>query len=77
MAAAVGVSSVRVSSIPWPVLRAVGVAVPLMREVVAVRHQFDQEFVIDASATTARFGLTATPWAEVVRATAGAAPVTA
>ena len=36
-----------VSGIPWPVLRAVGVVVPMMREVVAIRHQFDQEFVID------------------------------
>jgi hypothetical protein len=59
------------------VLRAVGLAVPLMREVVDVRHQFDQEFVIDASATTAAFGLTPTPWAEVVAATAGTAPAPA
>ena len=43
----------------------------LAHEVVAVRHQFDQEFVTDAGATTATFGLTATPWDDVVRATAG------
>ena len=55
------------SGIPWPVLRAVGVVVPMMREVVAIRHQFDQDFVIDATATTRTFGLTATPWDEVVR----------
>ena len=36
-----------------------------------MRHQFDQEFVIDASATTATFGLTATPWDEVVRRDGG------
>jgi hypothetical protein len=48
-----------------------------MREVVAVRHQFDQEFVIDATATTATFGLTATPWDDVVRAIVAGAPVTA
>jgi nucleoside-diphosphate-sugar epimerase len=71
------VPPVRVSGIPWGVLRAVGVVVPLMREVVAVRHQFDQEYVIDASATTATFGLTATPWEETVRATVAAVPVTA
>ncbi len=47
-----------------------------MREVVAVRHQFDQEFVLDASATTDTFGLVATPWGEVVRATAGAVSAT-
>ena len=70
LAAALGVPPVPVSSIPWPVLRAVGVIVPMMREVVAIRHQFDQAFVIDASATTETFGLTATPWDEVLAATA-------
>jgi hypothetical protein len=59
-----------VSGIPWPVLSAVGLVVPLMREVVGVRHQFDQPFVIDSTETTATFGLTATPWDEVVTATA-------
>ena len=57
LAAALGAPRRAVSGIPWPVLRAVGVAVPMMREVAAMRHQFDQEFVIDASATTATFGL--------------------
>jgi nucleoside-diphosphate-sugar epimerase len=76
LAAALGAPAPRVSGLPWPMLRAIGVAWPLMREVVAVRHQFDQEFVIDATATMATFGLSATPWAEVVAATAGAVPVT-
>jgi hypothetical protein len=49
----------------------------MMREVVAVRHQFDQEFVTDATATTSVFGLTATPWDDVVRATVGGVPATA
>jgi hypothetical protein len=66
-----------VSSIPWPVLRAVGLVAPVMREVVELRHQFDQEFVVDATATTATFGLTATPWEETVRATVSGTPVTA
>jgi nucleoside-diphosphate-sugar epimerase len=77
LAGAMGVAPVPVSGVPWPVLRAVGVAVPMMREVVAMRHQFDREFVIDASATTATFGLTATPWEETVRATATGVLVTA
>jgi nucleoside-diphosphate-sugar epimerase len=66
----------RVSRIPWPLLRGIGLVSPVVREVVDVRHQFDQEYVIDATATTATFGLTATPWDEVVTATAGAAPAT-
>ncbi|WP_324274554.1 NAD-dependent epimerase/dehydratase family protein [Blastococcus brunescens] len=77
VARGLGVAPVPVSGIPWPVLRAVGVAVPVMREVVAIRHQWDQDFVTDATATTATFGLTATPWDEVVRATAAGATGTA
>jgi nucleoside-diphosphate-sugar epimerase len=73
LACALGRGAPKVSGMPWPVLRAVGVAVPFLREVVAVRHQFDQPYVIDSSATTATFGLEPTPWDDVVRATAGAA----
>ena len=72
LAAAMGAPAARVGGIPWPVLRAVGVAVPMMREVVAIRHQWDQEYVSDGSATTAAFGLTATPWDEVLSATTSA-----
>jgi nucleoside-diphosphate-sugar epimerase len=77
LAAAMNVPAVPVSGIPWPGVRAVGVVVPMMREIAAMRHQFDQEFVIDASATTATFGIAATPWDEVVRATVAGVPVTA
>jgi nucleoside-diphosphate-sugar epimerase len=77
LAGAMGLPPVPVSGIPWPVLRAVGLAVPMMREVVAIRHQWDQEFVTDATATTETFGLAATPWEEVLRATVAGAPVTA
>ena len=76
LAAAISVPPVPVTGIPWPVLRAVGVAVPMVRELVAVRHQWDQDFVIDASGTTPTFGLTATPWDEVVRATMAGGPGT-
>jgi nucleoside-diphosphate-sugar epimerase len=73
LAHALGKGGPKVSGIPWPVLRAIGVGVPFLREVVDVRHQFDQSYVIDAAATTAAFGLTATPWEEVVRASVAAA----
>jgi nucleoside-diphosphate-sugar epimerase len=76
LARALGRPPVPVSGIPWPVLRAAGVAVPFVREVVDVRHQFDQEYVLDATATTETLGLTATPWDEVVAASV-AAPATA
>ena len=76
LATAMALPPVPVSGIAWPVLRAVGLAVPVMREVLDVRHQFDQEFVTDATATTETFGLTATPWEETVRATVAGTPVT-
>jgi nucleoside-diphosphate-sugar epimerase len=77
LADGLGVARVPVSGIPWPVLRTVGLAVPMMREIVAIRHQWDQDFVTEASSTTETFGLSATPWHEVVRATVAGAPVTA
>ncbi|MGY1884489.1 NAD-dependent epimerase/dehydratase family protein [Blastococcus sp. SYSU DS0753] len=77
LAAAMSAPAPTVRGVPWPVLRAVGLLSPLMREVVAVRHQFDQEYVVDAADTTATFGIAPTPWAEVVAATAEHAPVAA
>ncbi|WP_261326997.1 NAD-dependent epimerase/dehydratase family protein [Modestobacter marinus] len=71
LARAMGVEPVPVSGIPWPVLRAAGVAVPLFRELVAIRHQWDAPFVIDATETAATFGLAPTPWEDALRATAG------
>jgi nucleoside-diphosphate-sugar epimerase len=73
LAHAMGAPPARVSGVPWPVLRAVGLAVPFARELVDVRHQWDGEFVSDGTGTTATFGLEPTPWDDVVRATAGAA----
>ena len=67
----------RVGRIPWSVLRGLALVSPMVREVVDIRHQFDREYVVDASATTATFGLAPTPWDEVVSATAGAVPAIA
>src|SRR4051812_14926455 len=74
LARALGRPEPRVSGMPWSLLRGAGIALPFMREVVDVRHQFDQPYVIDASATTATFGLTATTWADVVAASVGTVP---
>ena len=68
LARAMGRPPVPVSGMPWAALSAIGLVVPTMREIVDVRHQFDQEYVLDATATTDTFGLTATPWDEVVAA---------
>ncbi len=58
---AAGVDPVKVSRIPWPALRLVGLAVPMMREMFETRHQVDDPFVLDSSAFTATFGDEATP----------------
>ncbi|MCV2490366.1 NAD-dependent epimerase/dehydratase family protein [Geodermatophilus sp. YIM 151500] len=73
LAAAMGVPAVPVSGVPWSVLRALGPIWPMARELVDVRHQFDQPYVTDATSTTATFGLTATSWDQVVADTVGAA----
>ena len=77
LAAAMHVAPVPVSGIPWPVLRAVGLVVPVMAEVVAIRHQFDQPYVIDARETVETFGIEPTPWNEALAATVDAAPAPA
>jgi nucleoside-diphosphate-sugar epimerase len=73
LAREMGAPPARVSGIPWPVLRAIGAVQPQMREIVAIRHQWDQPFVMDSAETTDVLDLQPTPWDEVVRATA--APV--
>lgn len=59
---AAGVEPVPVRRIPWWAVRIAGVAVPMLREFGETRHQLDGPFVIDGSATTAAFGVTATPF---------------
>jgi nucleoside-diphosphate-sugar epimerase len=61
---------VRIRSVPRAALTALSPVVPLVRELGEVLWQFDRPFLIDAAATTATFGITATPWPEVVRSTA-------
>ncbi|GHE11140.1 NAD-dependent epimerase/dehydratase family protein [Klenkia taihuensis] len=72
LAAAMGARPARVSGLPWPVVRAVGVLSPQMREIAAIRHQWDADFVVDGSETVQALGIEPTPWDEVCRATVGA-----
>ncbi|MCU1678695.1 MAG: NAD-dependent epimerase [Frankiales bacterium] len=80
-AAAAGAPAARVSSTPWLLLRTLGVAVPMLREVVEMRYQFDAPFVLDSSRSEAALRQRATPLTEGVaetvawwRARAGAVP---
>lgn len=71
LCAAAGVPPVKVAPIPPLLLRAAGVVSPMARELGEVRHQFTGPFVLDSTAFTAQFGVTATPlpdtFAETVR----------
>jgi nucleoside-diphosphate-sugar epimerase len=68
LADAAGVAP-KMSSAPWPVIRAMGLFVPFMRELRETRYQFDRPWVVDASETEATFGLVHTPHADAAAAT--------
>ena len=70
-ARAAGVGQVRVSEIPSVVLRGMGLAWPLMRELRETEYQFRDDFVMDSTAAQASFGLKPAPWEEIVAATIG------
>jgi nucleoside-diphosphate-sugar epimerase len=70
-ARAAGAGQVRVSEIPSVVLRGLGLAWPLMRELRETEYQFRDDFVMDSSATQASFGLKPASWEEIIAVTAG------
>jgi hypothetical protein len=61
-----GASPPKLTSIPYPVLWAVGRFSPTVRELAAVRYQFTRPFVLDAAATTAALGIAPTPLDQVL-----------
>ena len=71
-AAAAGAPMPAVGTLSSRTIRAVGVAVPLIRALGQQLYQFDRPFVIDASETTAIFGLEPTRWDDCVRTTLAA-----
>jgi len=72
IATVAGVPMPAVGTLSSRTIRAVGVAVPLIRALGQQLYQFERPFVIDAGETTATFGIEPTPWADCVRATLGA-----
>jgi len=61
LSAAAGVPAPRVRRLPWAAVRAVGAFAPKVGGLMEVRYQFDRPFVLDSSAFTGAFGVTATP----------------
>ncbi len=59
-AAAVGAPAPKLSSIPYPVLWATGLFVPLVRELRTTRYQFVSPFVVDSSSMEKTFELAPT-----------------
>lgn len=67
-----GVPPARVQEVPGWAVRAVGVAVPMLRELRETRYQFEMPYVLDASQTTAKLGVGHTPWGEALESVVAA-----
>jgi nucleoside-diphosphate-sugar epimerase len=71
-AAAVKAPAPKLSEVPYPILWATGLFVPLVRELRTTRYQFADPFIVDASATERTFGLSPTDLDTALRAVAAA-----
>lgn len=63
------VDPVKVLAIPKPIVAALGLVMPAMRELKEVAYQFEAPFIMDSAETTETFGLEPTPLAETLRLT--------
>jgi len=67
-----GLPTPEVRGIPGWVIRVLGVASPMLRELPEVAYQLERPFVLDSSAVTETFGLEPTPMNEALAATLAA-----
>ncbi|QPE05444.1 NAD-dependent epimerase/dehydratase family protein [Microbacterium schleiferi] len=72
LSAAAGAPEPRLRLVPRWLLRAGGVAVPLLREVNGMLYQFDAPFEVDATETEESFGIRPTTWDGLITETARA-----
>ncbi|MEM7092866.1 MAG: NAD-dependent epimerase/dehydratase family protein [Actinomycetota bacterium] len=68
---AAGTKRVKVSVLPMPLIKLLGIFIKPLGEMPSVAYQFTEPFVVDASETTEVFGLEATPLAETIDAMVG------
>ncbi len=61
----------KIGRLPTPVLEILGLAVPLLRELRETAYQRSRAYVLDSTAATAAFGITATPLEDGFAATIG------
>jgi nucleoside-diphosphate-sugar epimerase len=59
----------RVQVLPWPLLRLLGLVVPVFRELAEMKFQWDRPYLVDHAKFAARFGELATPLDEGLAAT--------
>jgi nucleoside-diphosphate-sugar epimerase len=59
----------KVSAIPRAALSAMGLAVPVMREINQLSYQWTRPYVLDDTVTRAHFSMQPTPWDEICRRT--------
>jgi nucleoside-diphosphate-sugar epimerase len=71
-----GAPAPRLNRPPAPILLALELINPVIRELKETRYQFDRPFVVDSSAFENTFGMTATPLDAALKATIAAAPTT-
>jgi nucleoside-diphosphate-sugar epimerase len=64
-----GCQHVKVTSIPTPAIRLMGIFDPMIRELPKTMYQFSKPFVIDDQSTRDEFALEPTPWRDVLEAT--------
>lgn len=69
LARVAGVKPVKVSQLPPMLLKAMGLFMPIVRELPEVAYQLEQPFILDSSAARHAFGLEPTPWDDVLKAT--------
>ncbi len=64
-----GAPAPRIAPMSMTAVRALGVFMPMLREIAAVGYQFTAPFVMDSVASQATLGLAPTPWDRVVAET--------
>lgn len=67
IAEALGVTAYRLSSVSKPIEVMLGLFNPLIRELTRGDYQFTHPFIMESDSARTTFGLSATPWSDVIR----------
>ncbi|MHA3701874.1 NAD-dependent epimerase/dehydratase family protein [Jatrophihabitans sp. YIM 134969] len=63
-----GAKTPGITTVPWPLVRTAGIAVPFLRELGETRHQFTEPYLLESQTTQRELGLAPTPWDDALRA---------